>query len=219
MGELYGSLNVYQGLDHWYYARDSFGMGNVVGRGRTSGAALLRATEDTRNVRDEFKGLPMEDILRELEKRRRPFATLCLNIDYDINIATMVRNHNAFSGREFFYIGRRRWNRQGAVGTYLYEQITRFESFEEAKARIPAKYTWIGVDNRSGAVPISSFSWPTDPLLIFGHEKGGLDFLPELAYNCKHVVMIPQTGSVRSLNVGVASGIAMFDLSLKEGWL
>ena len=176
-------------------------------------------SNDTRNVRDEFKGLPMEDILRELEKRRHPFATMCLNIDYDLNIATMVRNHNAFCGEEFFYIGRKRWNRQGAVGTYLYEQITRFEDLKEALAMIPAKYTWVGLDNRPGAIPISTFKWPENPLIILGHEKDGLDFLPELAYSCKNIVMIPQTGSVRSLNVGVASGVAMYDLSLKKGWL
>ncbi|KKL56708.1 hypothetical protein LCGC14_2242720 [marine sediment metagenome] len=175
--------------------------------------------QDTRNVRDEFKGLPMEDILRELKKRRHPFATMCLNIDYDINIATMVRNHNAFCGEEFFYIGRRRWNRQGAVGTYLYEQITHFEDLKEAQAGIPAKYTWVGIDNLPGAVPISTFEWPDHPLLILGHENGGLDFLPDLTYNCSSIVMIPQTGSVRSLNVGVASGVAMYDLSFKKGWL
>ena len=176
-------------------------------------------SEDPRNVRDEFKGLPMEEILRELEKRRHPFATMCLNIDYDLNIATMMRSHNAFCGEEFFYIGRRKWNRRGAVGTYLYEQITYFEDLKEAQAGIPAKYTWVGIDNRPGAVPISSFEWPENPLLIFGHEQKGLDFLPELAYNCSSIVMIPQTGSVRSLNVGVAAGITMYDLSLKKGWL
>lgn len=212
-------LHVYQGLDHWYYVRDSFGMGHVVGRGRTADAAMRAAQEDRRNVRDEFKGMPLGDILRELEKRRRPFATLCLNIDYDLNIATIVRNHNAFSGQEIFYIGRRKWNRQGAVGTYLYEQITRFETLKEAQLGIPADYTWVGIDNRPGAVPISTFEWPLRPLFVFGHEKDGLDFLPELAYNCSSIVMIPQTGSVRSLNVGVASGIAMYDLSLKRGWL
>jgi tRNA G18 (ribose-2'-O)-methylase SpoU len=176
-------------------------------------------SNDTRNVQDEFKGLPMEDILSELRKRRHPFATMCLNIDYDLNIATMVRNHNAFCGEEFFYIGRKRWNRQGAVGTYLYEQITRFEDLKEALTMIPAKYTWVGLDNRPGAIPISTFEWPAQPLFVFGHENSGLDFLPDLPYHCKDIVYIPQTGSVRSLNVGVASGIAMYDYCLKRGYL
>ncbi len=176
-------------------------------------------TEDTRNVVDEFKGEAMEAILEVLQARRKPFATLILNIDYDLNISTIVRSHNAFSGQEIFYIGRRKYNRKGCVGTYLYENITHFLTFEEAKASIPSGYTWVGIDNRPGAVPISQFDWPENPLLVFGHEKEGLDFLPELPYHCSSIVMIPQTGSVRSLNVSVAVGITMYDLSMKKGWI
>jgi len=176
-------------------------------------------TEDTRNVQDEFKGMPVEEIRDTLSKRRKPFGTLILNIDYDLNISTIVRTHNAFCGEEIFYLGRRKYNRRGAVGTYLYENITYFEDLDAAKKGIPEDYTWVGVDNREGAVPISGFEWPDKPLLVFGHEKDGLDFLPDLPYNCSFVVMIPQTGSVRSLNVGVASGITMYDLSLKKGWV
>ena len=78
---------------------------------------------------------------------------------------------------------------------------------------------WIGVDNRPGAMPLTDFDWPDNPLLIFGHENGGLDFLPELAYSCRDIVYIPQIGSCRSLNVAVAAGITMFDLANKKGWL
>jgi tRNA G18 (ribose-2'-O)-methylase SpoU len=88
------------------------------------------------------------------------------------------------------------------------------EALEKAK-----EYTWVGLDNRPGAVSIKDFEWPEKPLLIFGHEQGGLDLLPDLAYHCKHIVMIPQAGSVRSLNVGVSAGIAMFDLCMKKGWM
>ncbi len=174
---------------------------------------------DSRNVVDEFKGLPVEEIRRELATRRRPFATLILNIDYDLNIATIVRSHNAFCGQEIFYLGRRKFNRRGCVGTYHYENITYFEDLEQALAEIPTDYTWIGIDNRPGAVPMVDFEWPEKPLIIFGHEKDGLDFLPQLPYHCSQVLKIPQIGSTRSLNVGVAAGITMYDLSTKKGWL
>ena len=180
---------------------------------------MSQASEDTRNVVDEFKGVHLDAIRDVLEGRRRPFATLILNVDYDINISTIVRSHNAFCGQEIFYIGRRKFNRKGCVGTYLYENITHFPDLEEALASIPSDYTWIGIDNRDGAIPMSDFEWPENPLLVFGHEREGLDFLPELPYHCTSVVMIPQTGSVRSLNVSVAAGITMYDLSNKKGWL
>lgn len=174
---------------------------------------------DGRNLVDEFKGLEMEEIRRQLDLRRNPFATMILNIDYDLNISTIIRTHNAFCGSEVFYLGRRKYNRRGAVGTYLYEHLTHFPDLETAKSGIPPGYTWVGVDNRPGAVPISDFDWPDRPLLVFGHENSGLDFLPELPYHCTSIVMIPQMGSVRSLNVSVAAGIAMYDLCNKRGWL
>lgn len=176
-------------------------------------------TEDTRNLVDEFKGLPVEEIREALDRRRHPFGSLILNIDYDLNIATIVRTHNAFCGQEIFYLGRKKYNRRGCVGTYLYEHITHFGTLEEALKGVPAKYTWVGIDNRPGSVPLQDFEWPAQPLLIFGQEREGLDFLPQLTYHCSQVVRIPQTGSTRSLNVGVASGIAMYDLCTKKGWL
>ena len=173
---------------------------------------------DDLNVVDEFKGLSVEEIRQRLEGRRNPFATLLLNIDLDINIATIIRTHNVFCGQEIFYLGRRKINRRGCVGTYLYENITHFPTLEEAQAVISPDYTWVGIDNRPGAEPLPDFVWPENPLLVFGHEHGGLDFLPELAYSCKHIVYIPQMGSCRSLNVAVAAGITMFDLAAKKGW-
>ena len=175
--------------------------------------------EDPRNLVDEFKGLRVEEIRSRLERRRNPFACLLLNIDYDINISTMIRTHNAFCGQEVFYIGRRKMNRRGCVGTYIYENITHFPTLEEAKAAISPNYTWIGVDNLPGATPLPKFNWPDRPLLVFGHENKGLDFLPDLAYNCKNIVFIPQMGSCRSLNVAVAAGITMVDLANKKGWI
>ncbi len=176
-------------------------------------------TDDRRNIIDEFKGLSVETIRQKLDTRRRPFATLILNIDYDLNIATIIRTHNAFCGQEIFYLGRRRFNRRGCVGTYHYENLIHFDTLKEAQEQIPSQYTWVGIDNRPDAVPITSFDWPENPLIIFGHERGGLDFLPELPYTCSSILNIPQLGSTRSLNVGVASGIAMYDLCNKKGWL
>jgi len=177
--------------------------------------------EDTRNVSNDFKYFPIEVIKQRLAERRRPFATMCLNLDKDLNVATTVRTHNSFCGEEFFWLGRRKFYRPGAVGAYLYETMTHLQDLDEARAKLGDRYTWVGIDNSRGAVPITSFSWETEkpPLLIFGQEREGLDFLPDLAYHCKHIVMIPQIGSVRSLNVGVSAGIAMYDLCMKKGWM
>lgn len=178
----------------------------------------MTSEDDPRNLTDEFKYYPVEIIRARLAERRRSFGTMVLNIDKDLNLATMVRTHNAFCGTEFFYLGRKKYNRRGTVGTHIYENITHLAGLEEALERIPKDYTWVGIDNRPEAVPITQFDWPERPLLVFGHEQGGLDFLPELIYHCQSVVMIPQIGSVRSLNVAVSAGIAYYDLCYKRGW-
>lgn len=198
-----------------------FSNGKLFGdcRSPESKECFLRPQEDPRNLVDEFKYFPVDVIRARLAERRRNFATLILNIDYDLNIATLVRTHNAFCGKEIFYLGRRKYNRRGAVGAYIYENLTYFGTLEEAVEKIPKEYTWVGIDNRPGSVPLPEFEWPEQPLLLVGHEKGGLDFLPQLPYHCKAIVSIPQAGSVRSLNVGVAAGIAIYDLCTKKGWL
>ena len=175
----------------------------------------MDAVEDKRNIVDEFKGLSVENIRDILQERRNPFASLILNIEYDINIASVVRNHNAFCGQEIFYIGRKKFNRRGCVGTYLYENITYFETLENALEKIPQDYTWVGIDNIPGAISMPEYKWPEKALLVFGHERGGLGYIPELASYCKDVVYIPQTGSVRSLNVACASAVAMYDFVSK----
>jgi len=176
-------------------------------------------TTDTRNVIDEFKGLEVEEIRSKLSLRRKPFASLILNIDYDINIANIVRSHNAFCGQEIFYIGRRKYNRKGCVGTYLYENLSHYSDLDTALENIPKKYTWIGIDNIEGSFPMTGFDWPDNPLLVFGHEREGLDHIPGLSQRCDKIVSIPQLGSVRSLNVAVAAGITMYDFCLKKGFL
>lgn len=175
--------------------------------------------EDTRNVSNDFKYFPIEIIKQRLAERRRPFATMCLNLDKDLNVATTVRTHNAFCGEEFFWLGRRKFYRPGSVGAYLYETMTHLQDLDEARAKLGDRYTWIGVDNRPGAIPVTAFEYPERPLFIFGHEREGLDFLPQLPYYCQSIISIPQAGSVRSLNVGVSSGIIMYDFCLKRGYL
>jgi len=175
--------------------------------------------EDRRNLIDEFKGLSVEEIRSRLALRRRSFASLILNIDYDLNISTIVRNHNAFCGQEIFYLGRRRFNRRGCVGTYLYENITHFGTLEEALEGIPKDYTWVGVEQKPSSIPLPEYRWPAKPLIVLGHERSGLDLVPEILYRCRDLVSIPQAGSVRSLNVGVAAGIVLYDFLVKGNYL
>lgn len=163
---------------------------------------------DTRNVADRYKGWQEDLIKEDLKKNSFPFACLMESWQGDFNIGTMVRNANAFGASEVFYIGKKRWDRRGSVGTYKYTNVNFLESIEALK-KLKEKYVFIGIDNLPGAVPIGPFNWQKNTLFIFGEEGVGLT--PEIVELCEAMVEIPMWGSVRSLNAGTSSGIVMYD--------
>jgi tRNA G18 (ribose-2'-O)-methylase SpoU len=171
--------------------------------------------KDRRNVADFYKYWTKDSINAHLDVNRHKFGILCCNFNNDFNIATTIRNNNAFLAKEVFIYGHKKWDRRGAVGAHLYSRIHHLAT-EEDLGEI-GNYTWIGIDNIEGAVegavPMDSFVWPKNTLMCFGQEQMGLP--PEIIDRCQNVVYIKQYGSVRSLNVGTASGIAMYDYTSK----
>lgn len=168
---------------------------------------------DKRNIVDFYRGWKLEDIKLDLDRKSFPYAVLMEQWQGDFNIGTLIRNANAFAAREVFYIGKKRWDRRGAVGTHNYTSVNHLNSFDSLK-ELKNKYVFVGMDNVEGSVPMESFSWPDNTLMIFGEESTGIT--KEVLDMCDVVVAITQFGSVRSLNAAVASGIAMFDYSNKK---
>jgi tRNA G18 (ribose-2'-O)-methylase SpoU len=172
--------------------------------------------KDRRNVSDFYKDWTKDSINAHLDVNRHKFGILCCNFNNDFNIATTIRNNNAFLAKEVFIYGHKKWDRRGAVGAHLYSRIHHLateEDLGEIGNYTWIDYTWIGIDNIEGAVPMDSFVWPKNTLMCFGQEQMGLP--PEIIDRCQNVVYIKQYGSVRSLNVGTASGIAMYDYTSK----
>lgn len=168
----------------------------------------LLAQGDKRNVIDSYRYWSVEAISSDLDTRRHSFHIAVENWDHDLNIGTVVRNANAFLAAGVHIIGRRRWNRRGAMVTDRYQHVTYHPEIEDM-------LTWansqaiplIGVDNLPGSVSLETVSLPKDCVLVFGQEGPGLS---EMAQNaCSMVCSISQYGSTRSINAGVASGIAM----------
>ena len=166
---------------------------------------------DNRNVIDYYKYWTNDSINVHLDANRHKFGVLCSNLSNDFNIATVIRNNNAFLANEVFIYGRKKWDRRGAVGTHLYSRINHLPSEEDLDKILG--YTWVAIDNIEGAVPIDSYEWPENALMCFGQEQIGLP--QEILDRCRDVVYIKQYGSVRSLNVGTAAGIAMYDYTSK----
>lgn len=169
--------------------------------------------DETRNIIDYYHYWKTDAIKADLDTKRHNFSVLISNQLNDFNLGTVVRNCNAFLGKEVIIYGKRWWDKRGAVGTHNYENFKHIREVEELT--FDDNTLVVGIDNIPEAVPIDTFEWPHDKhvVMVFGQEQVGIP--PELHKVCSKFVYIRQYGSVRSLNVGTAAGIAMYDYCSK----
>jgi tRNA G18 (ribose-2'-O)-methylase SpoU len=168
----------------------------------------LLADGDRRNVVDRYRYWTLEAIVADLDTRRHPFHVAIENFEHDLNIGTVVRTANAFLAAEVHVVGRRRWNRRGAMVTDRYQHLRHHPDVAAVLAfAADRRLTVVGVDNGPGAVPLETVELPRECLLLFGQEGPGLT--PVARAGAALTVAIAQFGSTRSLNAGVAAGIAM----------
>lgn len=168
----------------------------------------LLAGGDRRNVIDRYRYWRLEAIVADLDTRRHPFHIAIENLAHDLNIGSIVRTANAFMAAEVHIVGRRRWNRRGAMVTDRYQHIHHHNDVADLVAWARKRdLPIIGLDNVPGAVPIERIALPRACVLFFGQEGPGLS--PEALAACDAVTSISQFGSTRSINVGAAAAIAM----------
>lgn len=170
----------------------------------------LTIQNDTRNVIDKYKGLSVVEIKDDLDRSRHDFHVAIENFQHDFNIGTIARNANAFNAAGIHIIGRRHWNRRGAMKTEAYMNIFHHETVMEfidwAKQN---NLKLIAIDNQKGSKKLNEVELEKGSILVFGNESDGLS--KEMVEACKEMVAIEQFGSTRSVNVGVASGILMYE--------
>ena len=163
------------------------------------------------NVLDKYKDMSVDEIRIDVQRHTFPYSVLMQHIEGDFNISTLIRNSNAFGVREVFYFGRKKWDRRGAVGTHNYTQLTHIDSLDEV-LNLKKNGRLIAVENNiEGAVELSTFNPQHGDIFVFGEECSGIS--ENLLKVCDTAVYIKQWGSVRSLNVGTASGILMCSVS------
>jgi len=166
---------------------------------------------DPRNVDDKYKYWSEDAIKADMREKCHNFSVLISNKTKDFNMGTVIRNANAFLAKEVIIYGSKQYDRRGTVGAHLYTNLRHVKYTDE----LNLEGLVVGIDNIKRAEPMESFQWPKDQhvTMVFGEEQGGL--LAEFLEICEKVVYINQYGSVRSLNVGVASGVAMYDYCRK----
>ena len=190
--------------------------------------------EDTRNLRDEYKGLSNEEVFERLDEKRNALEVAIENISHDFNAGTIVRNANNFNVAKVHIIGRRKYNRRGAMCTDKYLEIVHWEKIEDfmkdqrdrgreivaiennvVERKIVVENE--GVDGETGFLrekPLEEKKFKLETTLVFGGESDGLT--EEILRARDDIREITSYGSTRSVNVGVASGIAMYEWAKQQ---
>jgi tRNA G18 (ribose-2'-O)-methylase SpoU len=176
----------------------------------------LLADGDRRNVVDHYRYWSNEAIVADLAGRRRPFHVAIENWQHDMNIGTVVRNANAFMASAVHIVGNRRWNRRGAMVTDRYVDVRHHATVTDlAGWARDEQLPLIGIDLLPGSRSIVDADLPERCVLLFGQEGPGLSDDARAAVST--VLHVPQDGSTRSINAGVASGIAMYEWLRRYG--
>ena len=168
----------------------------------------LLADGDRRNVVDAYRYWTREAIVADIDTRRHSLHIAIENFENDANIGTVVRTANAFAVDTVHIVGRRRWNRRGAMVTDRYQHLHHHDTVTELMAWAREhELAVVAIDNTPGSVPIETAELPQHCLLLFGQEGPGVT--EEAQASATMTCSIAQFGSTRSINAGVAAGIAM----------
>ncbi|HCG46938.1 TrmH family RNA methyltransferase [Corynebacterium flavescens] len=163
---------------------------------------------DHRNVVDAYRYWKREAVTQDIDKRRHPLHIAIENFENDSNIGTVVRTANAFAVDTVHIVGRRRWNRRGAMVTDRYQHLRHHDTVAELIEWAQEEgLTVVAIDNTPGSVPLETAQLPKRCLLLFGQEGPGVTQQAQDA--ARMTCSIAQFGSTRSINAGVAAGIAM----------
>lgn len=177
---------------------------------------ILLAEGDHRNVEDQYRYWKREAIRADIASRSLGYEIAIENLGHDFNIGSIVRTSNALGVSAVHIVGRRRWNRRGAMVTDRYLNVGHFYEVSQLVEYAGAHgKILVGIDILEGSQPIETAILPRNAILVFGEESKGLS--PEMKAACAAIYHITQYGSTRSINVGHAAAIAMWAWVMQNG--
>ena len=172
--------------------------------------------EDTRNLIDEFKGKTNEQVFEALSKKRQNLEIAIENVEHDFNIGSIVRTANSFNVKRVHIIGRKKYNRRGAMCTDKYLEIVHHPTTEEFLETQKGRELVAIENNTPRAKPLHEKVFLKNTTLIFGSENNGIT--QELIRIAHDVRYIESFGSTRSVNVGAAAAIAIYEWVRQNNW-
>ncbi len=165
--------------------------------------------EDTRNLVDEYKGMSNEQVFLELSKKRTGLEIAIENVEHDFNIGSIVRTANSFNVSKVHIIGRKKYNRRGAMCTDKYLEILHHPTLEDFLKTQTGREIVAIENNTPRAKELHTKQFAPNTTLVFGSENNGIT--SELIEKAHDVRYIESFGSTRSVNVGAAAAIAMYE--------
>lgn len=171
-------------------------------------------TEDNRNIKEEYRWWDHTRIVEDLEKTRSKYVSIFMNLTGDFNISSGIRAGLWFNTAGAYIVGKRKWDRRGAVGSHHYMPVDYFQDIADLIEHLKRMgYTVIAAEIAEDAVSLVEYSWDERTAVIFGEENAGVD--QTVLDLCDEVVYIPGNGSIRSLNVSQSAGIFAYDYFAK----
>lgn len=178
---------------------------------------VLLREGDRRNVADKYRYWTMDAIIADLDQRRHDFHVAVENWEHDFNIGSVIRTANAFNAKAFHIVGKRRWNRRGAMVTDRYQHELHHPSAADLANWAEGEgVVLVGIDNVPGSVPLEPYELPRRCVLVFGQEGPGLS--EPMRQVCDVILHIEQYGSTRSINAGAAAAVAMHAWVRRHVW-
>lgn len=172
--------------------------------------AVLPGAIDTRNVQDKYKWWEHNKIVEDLDKTRSGFVTVCMNLDGDFNLSSLIRNSAWFNNHSVWIVGNKKYDRRGTVGTHNYLDVEYRKEPLDAIAELKSLgFSVVAAEISDDSVELQNFEFPERVAVIFGEE--GLGLSQEVMDACDAVVSIPGRGSPRSLNVANTGGIFLWE--------
>ena len=175
----------------------------------------LLANGDRRNVLDHYRYWKVSSIVEDLETKRHGLQIAIENWQHDLNIGSIVRTANAFNVSGVHIVGKRDWNRRGAMVTDRYLTVHHHPTVSDfadwcKENNLPI----IGIDNVEGSKKLEGAQLPAKCVLLFGQEGAGMS--EEGIAACEVLYEIAQYGSTRSMNASAAGAIAMYHWALQH---
>ena len=175
----------------------------------------LLANGDRRNVLDKYRYWSVEAIVADLNTKRHGLQIAIENWQHDLNIGSIVRTANAFNVSGVHIVGKRDWNKRGAMVTDRYLSVHHHPTVEDLAAwAAENSLPLIGIDNVPGSLRLEGAQLPEKCLLLFGQEGAGMS--DEGIAACSVMYAIDQYGSTRSMNASAAGAIAMYHWALQH---